>query len=141
MKFIRVRGRIIPIKDKTGGDRAHGEFAAAGALNRVVKAATPPELVMIGGIKLAVKKPRFAMLAGLIGAGAFGASMVNSYKHGVKKDSLGAGLTRGFTNLLAFKGGSIGAGLGMKHLSKLGKVKKTALPKGATVSADFRKIE
>lgn len=143
IKFIRRNGRIIPIRDnRTPGEAAkkkakdsynyaqseHGKMAIAGAAQghltaRFLKFRGTQFRVPLGdrvmNVNVKTMPKRAGALSAIIGGGALGYSLFNSYKHGQERKSFAHGVGRALTNYFAFKGGSIGGSVMTKRAQKV----------------------
>lgn len=131
VRFIRVHGRIVPIRDKTGAaqnDNNYGKFAAAGAVKHLVSLAGREKVAVslfrgAPSVQLSFQKPKFAAVTAAVGLGILGANAYDSYKHADRNNSVLAGAGRFLGNaVMTFAGGigtavAISGGKGIvKHL-------------------------
>lgn len=119
MKFIRVRGRVVPIKEK-GEDVSvsqHKAMAKIGALQGVygrLLRERLPRTPVFQGLRLGMA----ISSVGLAGIGLF-ASTVAGIKHGKEKNSVAHGIKRFATMELAGTAGAL-AGFAGSHLALMG---------------------
>lgn len=140
MKFIRKNGRIIPIHEKDYGSSHHGKFAVAGALSgAMIRAGSKTSTVRINtsAMKFSYKtaipgRNPLTKIGGLIGLGAFGASIFNSYHHAKKERGF---FTRAITNYAAFSTGKLFGQVAMN--SSLKKIKNLTNKPPKKYTGDF----
>lgn len=128
MKFIRVKGRIVPVREKGESDK--NPYRTAAALGAGAGASNA---LSIGALRAGKVKTAIAFGAASIGAGLTGLykNAKNSVQHANQKDSLAHGLGR-FIGLSWTK--SAGAYLGMGGAAAVAKG-VTAIKKSSFMAA------
>jgi hypothetical protein len=120
VKFVRIRGRLVPIKQKlndlTQGKAAHSAFAAQGAIQHVVgrlgSTATKERYVGLDNVvrkrSVIIRNKKAAFVAGTIALAGTAANLTNAIQHG-RKEGVLSGVGRIITNKFARFGGRLGA--------------------------------
>lgn len=106
VRFIRVRGRVVPIKPKKPRDSHYGKLAAGGFIAQTA--------MRVGRQPGGLKNPKAVIAGGLIATGVGVASLINSYEHGKSKKSFWSGIGRHFNNALAISAGGIAGAVGAR---------------------------
>jgi hypothetical protein len=141
MKFIKVHGRVIPIKDKNGSASKADPYKAHKTQAKLGAAGTVGATLALGAIHHG--KLKTAVAFGAAGVGLAGTALVkrftNSIDHGKKQKSVLSGLGRFLTLSIANSAGATAGNVGLKGVAKVARSIRTGVS-ASTQTVKLKKL-